>query len=52
MVLNLRPFTKSLMEKAILSSSLKANLDISLAPIIQLSGNLLKKNIILKTLKP
>jgi hypothetical protein len=68
MVLNLRPFTKSLMEKvdvnvtlntelrgrmekAIPSSSLKANMDLSLAPTIQFSGNLLKNVIILATIK-
>jgi hypothetical protein len=50
MVLNLRPFTKSLMEKVIQSSSLKANKNLYLAPTIQSSGSLLKKDILLLTL--
>jgi hypothetical protein len=48
--LNVRPFTKSLMEKVIPSSLLKVNMDLSLEPTIKLSGNLLKKLNLLKTL--
>ena len=48
--LNVRPFTKSLMEKVIPSSLLKVNMDLSLEPTIKLSGNLLMKLNLLKTL--
>jgi hypothetical protein len=51
MVLNLKLFIKSWMEKEIPSSLLKANTDLSLALSIHLSGNPLKMSTLLLTLR-
>jgi len=50
MGLNQKPFTEWWMEEAIPSSSLKANMDLSLALLILLSGNLLKMILMSETL--